>query len=379
MRAESHEPRAECRDCSAAPSLPMPIRARSGSDVPGLPASQPPRRDYWLPRTIRPTREGWCFIGACFAVGLAATNTGNNLLYLILAMMLSFMAVSGVLSEQTMRHLRLERERPRRLFAGVPASFGVRLINRKRRLPSFALHLSEADPAGGRPANHFVLKVPPQGREAWQYTLTFPRRGRHYLPGLRTLTRFPFGLFAKVSRPILPDPVLVYPALRTLAPGEVPTALDPGWRERDRRGQGASLHSLRPYRPGDDPRLLHWKISAKAGDLMVKELADEDRPRVRLVVEDPAPGTPPEVIEANLTYVASVAAYAVRLGSQVALTTADGSTGPGQGEAHLDRILERLALYEAPASPRPLAIPAEPGWAVHLRLDARQSAPPAEE
>jgi uncharacterized protein (DUF58 family) len=340
---------------------------------------QPLRRNYWLPRTIHPTRAGWWFIGASFAVGLGATNTGNNLLYLILAMMLSFMVISGILSEQTMRHLRLERERPRRLFAGTPAPFGARLINRKRRLASFALHLSEADPAGGRGASHFLLKVPPRGRETWRYNLTFPRRGRYYLPGLRTLTRFPFGLFAKVSRPILPDPVLVYPTLRPLAPGEVPAALDPGWRERDRRGHGASLRNLRPYRPGDDPRLLHWKTSARVGDLMVKELGDEDRPRVRLLVEDPTPGTPPDVVEANLSYAASVAAHAIRLGAQVDLATADGATGFGQGEAHLDRMLERLALYDEPDRPRPLPIPMEPGRAVHVRLDARPATPPVKE
>jgi len=345
------------------PCAPAPLRLSPT-------APPPPRTDYWLPRTIRPTREGWWFIGSTFAVGLAATNTGNNLLYLILAMMLSFMVISGVLSEQTMRHLRLERELPRRLFVGVPAYFRVRLFNRKRRLSSFALHLSEEDPSGGRVTTHFLLKVAPLGRESWQYTLTFPRRGRHYLPGLRTLTRFPFGLFAKVSRPILRDPVLVYPAVRALAPGEIPAALDPGWRERDRRGQGASLRNLRPYRPGDDPRLLHWKTSAKAGDLMVKEVGDEDRPRVRLVVEDPASGTLSEVIEGNLSYAASLAAHAIRLGSQVELVTADGSTGFGQGEAHLDRILEPLALYGAPAIPRGLRIPAEAGRAAHVRLDA---------
>ena len=348
------------------PSAPLP---------PGTSAPLPPRRDYWLPRTIRPTREGWWFMGASFAVGLAATNTGNNLLYLILAMMLSFMAISGILSEQTMRHLRLQRELPRRLFAGVPASFRVWLVNRKRRLPSYALHLTEEDPAGGRIAGHFLLKVAPQGREAWQYPLTFPRRGRQYLPGLRMLTRFPFGLFAKVSRPLLPDPVLVYPAIRALAPDEIPAALEPGWRERDRRGQGAGLRNLRPYRPGDDPRLLHWKTSAKAGDLMVKELEDEDCPRIRLVVEDPTPETPSTALEANLTYAASVAAHAIRLGCLVELVTADGSTEFGQGESHLDRILERLALYEAPAAPRPLAIPAEAGRVVHIRLDARRGAP----
>ncbi|MBI2116468.1 MAG: DUF58 domain-containing protein [candidate division NC10 bacterium] len=313
-------------------------------------------------------------MGASFAVGLAATNTGNNLLYLILAMMLSFMAISGVLSEQTMRHLRLQRELPRRLFAGVPASFRVSLVNRKRRLPSYAVHLSEPDPAGDRTASHFLLKVAPQGRETWQYPLTFPRRGRQYLPGLRMLTRFPFGLFAKVSRPILPDPVLVYPVVRALAPDEIPAALEPGWRGRDRRGQGAGLRNLRPYHPGDDPRLLHWKTSAKAGTLMVKELEDEDRPRVCLVVEDPAPETPAGVLEANLSYAASVAAHGTRLGCLVELMTAEGSSGFGQGESHLDRILERLALYEAPAAPRPLAIPAEALRVVHIRLDARRGA-----
>lgn len=351
-------------------------RRRDGGPGTGYPLGAvplPTRKQYWLPRTIRPTREGWWFIGASFAVGLAATNTGNNLLYLILAMMLSFLAVSGILSEQTMRHLRLQREVPPRLFAGAPASFRMWLTNRKRRLPSYALHLSEADPTGGRTASHFLLKVAPQRREAWQYLLTFPRRGRHFLPGVRLLTRFPFGLFAKVSRPILADPVLVYPAIRDLSPEGIPAALTPGWRERSRRGLGAGLHNLRPYRPGDDPRLLHWKTSARAGDLMVKELEDEDRPRVCLVLEDPKPATPPGVVEDNISHAASIAAYAIRRAYQVQLVTAEGSTGIGQGEAHLNRILERLALYEAPAAPRPRAFPAEPGRTVHIRLDGRRA------
>jgi uncharacterized protein (DUF58 family) len=110
---------------------------------------------------------------------------------------------------------------------------------------------------------------------------------------------------------------------------------------------------------------------------MLKELEDEDRPRVRLVVEDPAAGTPAAVLEANLSYAASLAAYAIRRGSQVQLVTADGSTEFGQGETQLDRILERLALYEAPAAPRPPAIPREPGRAVHILLDARRPAPGA--
>jgi len=314
-------------------------------------------------------------MGATMAIGLAAINTGNNLLYLIVAMLLSVMAVSGALSEQTMRRVQLRRDGPPRLFAGSPAPFTLWVHNGKRRLASYALHVTEDRPPGKPAPRQFLLKLGPQEREACRYTLTFPRRGRHRLPGLRLLTRFPFGLFAKVSRPLLAEPVLVFPALHPLAPDEIPAALDPGPRDRDRRGQGANLRNLRPYRPGDDPRLLHWKTSAKAGDLMVKELEDEELPRVSLLVEDPAPGTPSDLVERNVSLVASLAALATRRGAQVRLVTAEGGTALGQGQAHLDRILERLALYQAPAAPRPVPAPERTGRTVRIRLDAPR--PPA--
>ena len=313
-------------------------------------------------------------IGTTLAVGLAATNTGNNLLYLILAMMLSFMAISGVLSEHTMRRMRLHRELPRRLFAGTPEVFEVRLANRKRRLPSFALHVTEPDPSGGPAAARFILRIAPQQEDRWQYALTFPRRGRDELPGLRLSTRFPFGLFTKISRPILAAPVLVYPAVRPLAAKEIPAALDAGWRERHRRGAGTGLYNLRPYHPGDDTRLVHWKTSARLGDLILKELEDEDRLRIRLTIEDPTPGTLSEKIESDLSYLASLATLAIKRGAVVELVTAEGSSGFGVGDAHLDRMLERLALYIVPSAPRPLRAGSDADREVRVRLGASRHA-----
>lgn len=334
----------------------------------------PPDRDValprkpWLPRTIRPTREGWWVIGATLAIGLAATNTGNNLLYLILAMMLSFMAISGVLSEQTMRRIRLQREIPRRLFARTPAVFGALLVNGKRRLPSYALHVMEPDPSGQPALPHFFLKVDPLASVGWTYSLTFPHRGRHTLPGLRLSTRFPFGLFTKSSRPIQRTPVLVYPTVRALEPRELPTALVPGRRISPRRGRGAGLYNLRPYRPGDDPRLLHWKTSARMGDLILKEQEDEDRPRIRLILEGPMPDAPAETVEEDLSYAASVAAHAIGGGAAVELVAGPASVPCGTGEAHLDQILERLALYAPSATtPSRRTAPREPGD-VRVRL-----------
>lgn len=345
-----------------------------GDPLPVSAPPPPPRTTYWLPRTIKPTREGWWLISATLVVGLAATNTGNNLLYLILAMMLSFMAISGVLSEQTLRRVRLQRGLPDRIFAGTPATFSVRLTNGKRRLPSYALYVAEPDPGGQPTPMRFFLKVNPQAHEGWTYSLMFPRRGRQHLPGLRLFTRFPFGLFTKSSRPIQTQRVLVYPAVRALARHEVPAALASGWRERHRRGRGAGLYNLRQYRPGDDPRMLHWKTSARTGDLILSEREAEEQPQVRLILDDPAPEAAPEAVERDLSYAASVAAHAIRRAAAVELVTGDGVLPFGTGEAHLDRLLERLALYAPPAAPRPARATANAAREVRMRLGAGRGA-----
>ena len=334
----------------------------------------PPPNSYWLPRTIRPTREGWWLISATLVVGLAATNTGNNLLYLILAMMLSFTVISGVLSEQALRRVRLQRRTPDRIFAGAPATFSVRLTNGKRRLPSYTLYVTEPDPGGRTTPVRFFLKVDPQAREGWTYSLMFPRRGRQPLPGLRLFTRFPFGLFTKSSRPLQNQPVLVYPAVRPLTRHEVPAALESGWREQHRRGRGAGLYNLRQYRPGDDPRLLPWKTSARTGDLVLREHEAEERPQVRMILEDPAPGAAAEAVEKDLSYAASVAAYAIRRGAAVELVTGDGVLPFDTGEAHLDRVLEWLAVYAPPAAPRLVRSLGTAAREVRMRLGAGREA-----
>jgi uncharacterized protein (DUF58 family) len=92
----------------------------------------------WLkpPRTLTITTPGWYFIGFVFAVGLAAVNTGNNLLYLIFGAMLSFIVASGILSNIDLKNLRVRTSLPEYLFAGTPALLNVEIENRKRRIPS---------------------------------------------------------------------------------------------------------------------------------------------------------------------------------------------------------------------------------------------------
>src|SRR5205814_8276602 len=113
----------------------------AGAAVRPRPRSAPPRRpgrapmaNNWLwgvlrpPRTIWPTRDGlWCLL-VVMGLGVAAINTGNNLLYLLVSLLLALIIVSGVLSEQSMRAVDLIAENPEEIFAGRPALCGTTIV-----------------------------------------------------------------------------------------------------------------------------------------------------------------------------------------------------------------------------------------------------------
>ncbi len=95
----------------------------------------------WLrpPRVLRPTRAGWIFFAIIFGVGFAALNTGNNLLYLVLSLMLSFLALSGIMSESALRGIVIRRRLPRELYAQRENSVLLEIANQQRRVPAFAI------------------------------------------------------------------------------------------------------------------------------------------------------------------------------------------------------------------------------------------------
>src|SRR4030095_7443094 len=101
----------------------------------------------WRPRrTIWPTRDGWWSLFAAVGLGVAAVNTGNNLLYLLSSMLLALVVVSGILSEAVIRRLRLAPALPEEIHAGEPALIGATVRSLKRWVPSYyiTIHVHEA-------------------------------------------------------------------------------------------------------------------------------------------------------------------------------------------------------------------------------------------
>src|SRR5574342_761845 len=111
-------------------------------------------------RSIRLTSEGIRFLLFTIGIGVAAVNTGNNLFYLLLAMMLSVVVISGLLSEQCLRRLNFHRHVPDLITANEPTTVTLSVTNRNSRFPSFSLRLF--DVVGGQDVDRglFVSYLP---------------------------------------------------------------------------------------------------------------------------------------------------------------------------------------------------------------------------
>ncbi|NOK03398.1 MULTISPECIES: DUF58 domain-containing protein [Myxococcus] len=290
------------------------------------------------PRTLKVTRIGRTYLVVTFGVGLGALNTGNNLLYLLLGLLLSMVVVSGVLSERCLRYLSVRRVGADAAFAQEP--FAFRWAISRGQGHAFALTLSEADSpltgAGG------VGYLPTGVDHVVRADLTAPQRGPVRLTGVRVTTTWPLGLFAKTRTFPLESTLLIYPR-RTYA------CQDPGAPEQGpvgdagnpRRNDGnGDLSGLRELAPGEDARRIHWMKSASAGKLLRVEREHEERRTFVLTV---ANGLDAEALERRCEEVAALARRLIEEGHEVGLDTPEERIRPAAGTAQERRLLRALA------------------------------------
>jgi len=279
-------------------------------------------------------------------------NTGNNLLYLLVSLLLGLIVVSGILSELSMRGLELAGVEPEEIQAGRPAPFGAIVVNRKRWLTSYSINVEPLGP-GAEPRLLYVPRLGARAERLVTWEQTLPRRGRHRVAGVRITTRFPFGLFLKAGRPTLTSEVTVFPAVHPISPDLLRQLGVTGHAPVRRRGGGSELYNLRGYRAGDDPRLIHWRSSAKTETLTVRELEAETTEDTRLILLG-AETRDSEALEAALSGAASLASHLIRAGAGVELVGPGFFVPLGHGRQHLRQILTALALYDPGALPAPV-------------------------
>jgi uncharacterized protein (DUF58 family) len=329
--------------------------------APGKPVPEvaPTERRWRLPRRLKITREGKYFIGITFGVGFAAINTGNNLLYLLLGMLLALIVVSSIMSEVSLRGLTVSRRLPSRAHVGRPHVVEIEVHNSKKRLPSYAIEIE--DLRAGQPADKrcFFLKISPESSQVAAYRRTPTRRGIESHVGFRIATRFPFGFFEKSRELTIGGQLVIYPAID---PVRLPD------RNRGNAesgggvlapGRGHDILTVRPLRDGDDVRDIYWRKSSL--QVVVRERAHETQNSVTLQLDN-VPPMPPSTswqkrFERKLREVASRAVAHIRRGDAVLVQTTSGNSVRGDRAMGADPLLRFLALLEPTPVGRESSLP----------------------
>jgi uncharacterized protein (DUF58 family) len=318
-------------------------------------ATAPRRVEKPWRRYFRLTREGKAFIFVTAGVGLAAVNTGNNLLFLIFGFMLSLIVLSGILSEIVLRGVRIERRVPQRVFAGSTCLIELTLANTKRRVPSYSLEVEDLAHESVTERRCYFLKVAKSAEQVAGYRRAVHKRGPLKFTSFRVATRYPFGIIEKWRLFDAPAELLVYPAL--LREDQFSAALHGMGADgaTSRVGPGHEVAGLRNYQPGDPARDIHWRRTAALGRVMVYERHADASTQLSILLDNARPAGANAHWDAGFERAISKAAATAVAGLRRNLTTEVVCRGrrsplclPG---ASPDSILRFLALLESvPAS-----------------------------
>ncbi|HEY1464978.1 MAG TPA: DUF58 domain-containing protein [Terriglobales bacterium] len=281
------------------------------------------------------TRAGIVYVLAVLVIGIAALNTGNNLLYIVVACMLGAILVSGVVSAIALSDLELDVRLTEHVFAGENAPGSIIVRNPRRLIPAISLSVVSATKekiekrlrwvrstfgfpfasapekqwfkladwklkrvaAEDAPAKNLLQSpvyfpyIAPGSSQRADIHLLFPQRGRFQQKGFGLSTRFPFAFLRKTRNVPSESEMIVYPSIQPVDRMSEILPQISGELETFLRGRGAELYSIRDCTPEDSSRHVDWKATAKSGSLKVREFArDEDR-KLRIVFDNPVAGS----------------------------------------------------------------------------------------
>jgi uncharacterized protein (DUF58 family) len=335
------------------------------------------------------TKAGRYFLLAALVLLLIGIYRRINLLLLLGDVFVVLVLLNLWAAGRSLRGLRIRRRLDDWLFALTPCRVEVQISNLSRRARmGLLIDNGEWQRAGSvsdgwsvayasGSSTWLVDWLPPRGSVSWRDEMTLPRRGRYSWGAVQARSGYPFGLVQRHRLLTAAETIWVLPRLGWLHRGRFLSHLrelslqlrDSGIRHKPRPHPAAQaeFHGLRSYRSSDSPRLIHWRTSARRGELMVREFEDEPSDNLLLVVDPTLPaesdycGVPlREQFEEMISLTASLCwEWCRRHGDRLVLAAAtaepvvlDGPTGP----AHARRILECLAEIECGPGPIDTAV-----------------------
>ena len=295
-----------------------------------------------------PSRRGWLLLMGALLLGGTGRVLGLIELYALGAAAAALVLASVLSVRRPGVEIEATRDlRPPRVHAGNSSRVELGLVNRGRRSPP----LTAVDPFGDREARFLVPPLAGGAHHQGAYLLPAERRGIYALGPLSLERADPFGLATAAKAAAPATELTVYPRVDDLVPlpytmgqdpmsgSDHPTSLGPS---------GDELYALRAYEIGDDLRRVHWKSTAKLGELMIRQDEMPWQGRATVVLDLRSAVHTDESLELCVSAAASILTASWNHRALLRLVTTGGfDSGFGSGAGHAEGILERLAVVGA--------------------------------
>ncbi|HEY2589798.1 MAG TPA: DUF58 domain-containing protein [Tepidisphaeraceae bacterium] len=297
---------------------------------------------------------GVVYVAMMLFMGLAAINSQANLLFGVFGLMIGILIVSGTISRLVLRRLTVHRTLPENGCVGQSVSITYEVSNDKRYWPSLSVSIAELD--GGQAfttqPQAYMLHVAPRTTASVPALVIPKRRGLHELDRHQLATSFPFGFVKRAITERHKDVMLIHPPrarvdsklLRRCRSADVT-----GETVRPRPGGTDEFYGVKDYRPGDNPRWIYWRRSARSGTLVSKEMTRVSPPRIAILVDTFLASRSVAghaTVEQSIAMAASLATTALEAELAVGLCVWSGhwvALPPTRGKRHRDDMLSVLA------------------------------------
>ena len=303
----------------------------------------------WLEnRAVTPAYAGWLLSGMTVFFFGSATNTMSGWLYALSGGSLALLGVAAVLPGKSLRSLEVRRRTIEPVSAGDRITVELEIENRARE-PKTLLQVVDILPfVLGEPIVRPIEVIDPNSIYRDTYYLEARQRGVYRWQEVNLRTAAPLGLFwcrrsrrVKAVAVVYPQvlPLSTCPIIDRIGQEDSPQFYN---RSRSQTATEGLTRNLRPYRHGDPTRLIHWRTSARYGELRVRELEVAAGGQEIIIALDSAQAWQPEEFERAVTVAASLYFYASKRLLNVKLWTA------GTGLVSGNRVvLETLAAVNA--------------------------------
>ena len=227
-------------------------------------------------------REGIGYLAIMLSLAVGALLGQRNMPLLVFGMMAGPFILNGWIVYSMLKGISVRRSSPGRAAVGEFVAVEMTIHNSKRLLASHLLEVRDhISPSTNQQSDHDAaasvtfIRIPPGQSRTGRYQIRFPRRGKYTFGPSRVSSRFPLGIGERGQIFSETNSVIVHPEIGFLVPVWKQRQIEMAEASRNVRSRRGffddEFHRMREYRPDDNPRAIHWRSSARRGELIVRE------------------------------------------------------------------------------------------------------------